>query len=162
MDIKKEREAFQHEFQKTEQYRQQYGFYKIPLKYDEQNETWNFYDVQAAWQMWQAAQAVPEWISTTDQLPVIKKCSEKLFNVVMLDYKSGSFVTSLTYMHEYEFYDSEDNFESERNEDGYVYHTGWVNHLNDDFFESIEADKVLYWMELPRVIEAQERSYEHS
>lgn len=102
------------------------------------------------------AQAVPEWISTADQLPVVKKCSEKLFNVVMLDYKSEPFVTSLTYMHEYEFYDSEDNFESERNEDGYVYHTGWVNHLNDDFFESIEADKVLYWMELPKVIEAQE------
>lgn len=113
-----------------------------------------------SWEAWQAqkAQAVPEWISTTDQLPVVKKCSEKLFNVVMLDYKSGPFVTSLTYMHEYEFYDSEDNFESERNEGGYVYHTGWVNHLNDDFFESIEADKVLYWVELPRVIEAQEQN----
>ena len=62
MDIQKEREAFLHEFEKTEQYRQQYGFYKIPLKYDEQKETWNFYDVQAAWEMWQAAkaQAVPE------------------------------------------------------------------------------------------------------
>lgn len=61
MDIQKEREAFLHEFEKTDQYRQQYGFYKIPLKYDEQKETWNFYDVQAAWEMWQAkAQAVPE------------------------------------------------------------------------------------------------------
>lgn len=62
MDIQKEREAFLYEFGKTEQYRQQYGFYKIPLKYDEQKETWNFYDVQAAWEMWQSskAQAVPE------------------------------------------------------------------------------------------------------
>lgn len=60
MDIQKEREAFLHEFEKTDQYRQQYGFYKIPLKYDEQKETWNFYDVQAAWEMWQAkARAVP-------------------------------------------------------------------------------------------------------
>ena len=57
MDIQKEREAFLHEFEKTDQYRQQYGFYKIPLKYDEQKETWNFYDVQAAWEMWQAAKA---------------------------------------------------------------------------------------------------------
>ena len=62
MDIQKEREAFLHEFEKTDQYRQQYGFYKIPLRYDEQKEIWNFYDVQAAWEMWQAAkaQAVPE------------------------------------------------------------------------------------------------------
>ena len=70
MDIQKEREAFLHEFEKTEQYRQQYGFYKIPLKYDEQKETWNFYDVQAAWEMWQAAtaQAVQEVITIGNEL----------------------------------------------------------------------------------------------
>lgn len=73
MEIQKEREAFLHEFEKTEQYRQQYGFYKIPLKYDEQKETWNFYDVQAAWEMWQSAKshAVLEWKDYTQQSPRI-------------------------------------------------------------------------------------------
>ncbi|MFS1584738.1 hypothetical protein ACLIL3_002975 [Acinetobacter radioresistens] len=72
MDVNKEREAFLHEFEKTEQYRQQYGFYKIPLKYDEQKETWNFYDVQAAWEMWQAAKA------QTDQKIKLLLCDEHL------------------------------------------------------------------------------------
>lgn len=72
MDIQKEREAFLHEFEKTDQYRQQYGFYKIPLKYDEQKETWNFYDVQAAWEMWQAkAQAVPEGFVLVPKEPTL-------------------------------------------------------------------------------------------
>ncbi|WP_261182942.1 MULTISPECIES: DUF551 domain-containing protein [unclassified Acinetobacter] len=66
MDLQKEREAFEAEFKKTD-------FYKMNLVncfcFITDRYVWD--EVQAAWEMWQAAkaQAVPEWISTSDRMP---------------------------------------------------------------------------------------------
>lgn len=76
MDIQKEKEAFEQEFQKT-------SFYKNMIKslensdcpftsvFEMRNGKYRSSYIQLSFEMWQAAkaQAVPEWIDISDRLP---------------------------------------------------------------------------------------------
>lgn len=70
MDINK-RKKFESEFMKTDYFNIEYRAKGIskPFSWNDQANRYVWHDIQAGWEMWEKAQAVPEWIDVSDRLP---------------------------------------------------------------------------------------------